>query len=307
MPSKSSRPHANWLVPFSFAIIYIVWGSTYLANWYVIQDVPPMITTGSRYLMAGIVLVLLQSRNGLPAVSGRQWMNAMVSGFMLLSVGTGCLVWAVQFIPSSLLALMVAFQPLLVLVLMWAFYGKKPSLMGLLGTVLGIFGMFVLVSQEQLVTDDMGGLGIVAVLVSLLSWGIASVRMTKLDMPSSGLLSAGIQMTVGGGILLLTALPFGEYKQLDINTIASRSMWSWIYLVVFGSVVAFSAFNYLLRVSTPEKVASASYINPIVAMLLGVGINHEHISGQSMLSALFLVSGVFIINKNFRKRTPTTG
>ncbi|MEY3051880.1 MAG: hypothetical protein RLY31_1665 [Bacteroidota bacterium] len=301
MHPETIRYSSRWLIPLSFAIIYIVWGSTYLANWYVIQDIPPMITTGSRYLMAGILLVALQWRHGIPNVSARQWRNAVVSGFMLLSVGTGCLVWAVQYIPSSLLALMVAFQPLLVLLLMWSFYGKRPNTMGVMGTVLGIVGMFILVSQEQLVANEMGLPGMAAVLVSLLSWGVASVRMARLDMPASGFLSSGIQMMVGGSLLLLVAVPFGEYRHLTLDTIASRSLYAWLYLVVFGSVAAFSAFNYLLKVSTPEKVASASYINPVVAMLLGWGLNQEQISLQSLVSSLFLLSGVFIINTNYRK------
>ncbi|MEY3368189.1 MAG: hypothetical protein RI973_1344 [Bacteroidota bacterium] len=289
----------KWAIPLAFFTIYTVWGSTYLASWYVLQDIPPLLTAGSRLFSAGIILYALSLFYGNPRVTLGQCKNAAISGIMFLTIGTGGMVCAAQYIASSMLALMVAFQPLLILLLMWQMDGKKPTLKGLLGTALGMTGMAFLVLQDQFISNENTLIGIACVLVSLLSWGTASVRIAKMDMPTSKLQSSGIQMLVGGGILLIASLGTGEMNELQISDLSERAVWSWLYLVIFGSVIAFSAFNFLLIASTPEKVATSNYVNPVVAMLLGWGLNNEHISGQSFLASILLISGVIVINTRF--------
>jgi len=286
----------RWLIPIAFAIIYIVWGSTYLANWYAIQDTPPLLMSGSRFFVAGAVLYVLSSIFGKSQATPEHWKNAAISGIMFLSIGTGGMVWAEQFIASSMLALMVAFQPLLVLLLLWQMNGKKPTGRGVFGTVLGMVGMAFLVMQDRFISDEKTLLGLGIIFISLISWGVASIRVSKINMPSSKLQGAGMQMLTGGFALLVAGVVLGEVADFQVSAITPRGMWSWFYLVLFGSIVAFSAFNYLLVKSTPDKVASSNYVNPVVAMLLGWGLNSEEITNQSLLAAVLMLTGVIFIN-----------
>jgi drug/metabolite transporter (DMT)-like permease len=290
----------KWLIIGAFGVIYIVWGSTYLANWYAIQDIPPLLMSGSRFFTAGLILYSLSSLFGKSAVTPEHWKNAAISGIMFLAIGTGGMVWAEQYIASGMLALMVAFQPLLVLLLLWQMDGKKPALKGIFGTLLGMIGMAFLVMQDQFISDEKTLAGLSVVFISLLSWGIASIRVAKLDMPSSKLQGAGMQMLSGGLALLLTGALTGEIADFQWSKLTERGAWSWVYLVIFGSILGFSSFNYLLVKSTPDKVVTSNYVNPVVAMLLGWGLNNEEITGQSLLAAVLMLTGVVFINTRMK-------
>lgn len=284
------------LVPVAFAMIYIVWGSTYLANWYAIQDIPPLLMSGTRFFTAGGLLVGLSLLFDKTRPTAAQLKNTAINGVMFLAIGTGGMVWAEQYITSGMVALMAAFQPLLVVLLMWWLNGHKPGMAAIAGTVLGMVGMGFLVGQDSLVSGEKTLLGIGIIFISLLSWGVASIRTAKLDLPKSKLMGAGLQMLLGGCALLLASAITGEVAGFQWSNLTERGIWSWVYLVIFGSIVAFSAFNYLLVKSTPDKVATANYVNPVVALLLGWGFNNEAISQQSLLAAVLLLSGVVIIN-----------
>ena len=285
----------NWLIPICFALIYFVWGSTYLANWYAIQDIPPLLMSGSRFTGAGIVLLLLSRLFGTEKATFAQLKNAAFLGIMFLAMGTGGMVWAEQFISSGMVALMAAIQPLFILLLMWQMRGKRPNLAGILGTFLGIIGMTFLVGQDQFIGGPKTILGLGIIFLSVLSWGIASVKLSQTDMPTNKLQSAAIQMLSGGCILLLISFISGEAFDFRWADLTPRSTWSWFYLMIFGSVISFSAFNYLLVKSTPDKVATANYINPIVAMFLGWFLADELITGQSLIAAALMLTGVVFI------------
>ncbi|MAT56056.1 MAG: hypothetical protein CMN32_16410 [Saprospirales bacterium] len=298
--TKNNR--TSLLVLAAFATIYIVWGSTYLANWYAIHEIPPFLMSGSRFVMAGILLLIasLAIEKQLPTAA--QLKNAAWVGFLLLTAGTGMLVWSEQFISSGMVALMTALQPLLVVLLMWMMKGKRPSLQTMLGTGLGMLGMVFLVGQDQFVSDARSLIGIGAIFLALLSWGYASIKVAELDLPKSKLLSAGLQMLFGGLVLVLISVVSGEAGSFDVSAMTARGFWSWMYLIVFGSILAFSAFNYLLVKSTPEKVATANYVNPVVALLLGWGLNNELITNQSLVAAAFMLTGVVFINARIKRR-----
>lgn len=259
----------SWLIPICFGLIYFVWGSTYLANWYAIQDIPPLLMSGTRFVAAGAILFGVSTLFGGDKTTPAQWKNAATLGVMFLAIGTGGMVWSEQFISSGMVALMAAIQPLFILLLMWQLYGKQPNLAGIIGTFLGIIGMTFLVGQDQFIGGEKTLLGLGVIFISIVSWGIASVRLSKMDMPNNKLQSAAIQMLVGGGVLLLVSFSSGEAFGFQWANVTERGGWSWLYLVFFGSVVSFSAFNYLLVKSTPDRVATANYINPVVAMFLG--------------------------------------
>lgn len=285
----------KWLVPICFGLIYFVWGSTYLANWFAIQDIPPLLMSGSRFMGAGLVLLLLSRFFGGAKITRKQVLNASKLGVMFLAIGTGGMVWSEQFISSGMVALMAAIQPLFILLLMWQMHGKRPNFAGIVGTFLGIIGMTFLVGQDQFIGGAKTILGLTIIFFSVLSWGIASVQLSKTDMPANKLQSAAIQMLAGGGVLLLVSLFSGEAFHFQWANLTTRGAWSWAYLMVFGSIISFSAFNYLLVKSTPDKVATANYINPVVAMLLGWLLADELITGQSLIAAVLMLTGVVFI------------
>lgn len=285
----------KWLVPICFGLIYFVWGSTYLANWFAIQDIPPLLMSGSRFTGAGLVLLLLSRFFGGAEITKQQIFNAAKLGVMFLAIGTGGMVWSEQFISSGMVALMAAIQPLFILLLMWQMNGKRPNFAGIVGTFLGIIGMTFLVGQDQFIGGSKTILGLSIILLSVLSWGIASVKLSKTDMPTNKLQSAAIQMLSGGGVLLVVSLVSGEAFNFHWANLTQRGGLSWIYLMVFGSIISFSAFNYLLVKSTPYKVATANYINPVVAMFLGWLLADEIITGQSLIAAVLMLTGVVFI------------
>jgi drug/metabolite transporter (DMT)-like permease/heme-degrading monooxygenase HmoA len=286
----------HWLIPVCFAIIYLVWGSTYLANWYAIQGIPPFLMSGGRFFLAGLLLFGVSYIFGAGRPTAAQWKNTAFIGTLLLAVGTGSMVWSEQFINSGMVALMAAFQPLLIVLMMWQMYGKRPSLRTIAGTALGMIGMAFLVGQDQFISDKQSLIGIAVIFVAIMAWGFASIKVAKLAMPSSKLQGAAMQMLIGGSVLLVVSFASGEMTAFRPEDISSRAAWSWLYLVGFGSIVAFSAFNYLLVKSTPDKVATANYVNPVVAMLLGWGLNNEEITSQSLIAAVLLLTGVVFIN-----------
>ncbi len=285
----------KWLIPICFGLIYFVWGSTYLANWFAIQDIPPLLMSGSRFTGAGLVLLMLSRFFGGAKITKNQIINASKLGVMFLAIGTGGMVWSEQFISSGMVALMAAIQPLFILLLMWQMHGKRPNFAGIVGTFLGIIGMTFLVGQDQFIGGAKTILGLSIIFVSVLSWGIASVRLSKTDMPANKLQSAAVQMLAGGGVLLIVSLISGEAFHFQWANLTQRGALSWIYLMVFGSIISFSAFNYLLVKSTPDKVATANYINPIVAMFLGWLLADELITGQSLVAAALMLTGVVFI------------
>lgn len=285
----------SWLIPICFGLIYFVWGSTYLANWYAIQDIPPLLMSGSRFATAGVVLFFLSYLFGASRITPAQWKNAAMLGTMFLAIGTGGMVWAEQYISSGMVALMASLQPLLVLLLMWQMHGKRPNVAGVAGTFLGMVGMAFLVGQDQFLGGEKTLLGLGIIFISIISWGLASVKLAKTDMPANKLQSAAIQMLAGGGVLLIVSFVSGEAFDFQWANVTDRGGWSWLYLVFLGSVVSFSAFNYLLVKSTPDKVSTANYINPVVAMFLGWALNSELITGQSLIAAVLMLTGVVFI------------
>ena len=296
---KSER----FLILAAFAAIYLIWGSTYILNFWSLESLPPFLLAGSRFLVAGVLLGLFFIPR-VAVVSGKQLLNASGIGILLLGIGTGAITYAIQFIDTGLAALTVAFEPLIVVVLMWMVQQKRPTWMTVMGLLLGIGGMITLVSQETIVTDQDTLFGMCIIMISLLSWAIGSVYMAQLTLPTSKGLSAAIQMIASGIFLIIASAFFGEDMLMITHSFSWRALLSWITLVIFGSIIAYSAFNYLLIKSTPDKVATTTYVNPVVALILGWGLNNEHISGQSIVAAFILLSGVFFINfgkKQFRR------
>ncbi|WP_353482594.1 EamA family transporter [Haliscomenobacter sp.] len=292
----------RYLIIASFATVYLVWGSTYLVNYLAIREIPPFLMSGTRFLTAGLLLFGVAALRKIPWPSLVHWKNSAWAGFMFMALGTGLVVWAEQWVDSGMAALLVSFEPLVVVVLLWIMRGQNPQLNSLLGVALGVLGMFLLVGQPQISTDRNTLIGVAGIAFSLLAWGYASIYIGQANLPTSKMQSAGMQMMGGGVSLLAMSFIFGDYKQFAWENLTGKGIFSFFYLVVLGSLLAFSAFNYLLSKVSPEKVATTNYVNPVVAMFLGWSINNEQITTRSLLAAAVMLTGVFFINGRFVKK-----
>lgn len=286
----------RWLIIGAFAVIYIIWGSTYLANYWAIQAIPPFLMSGTRFLTAGLILFLITYSKDATPITRKQGMNAILMGFLFLTIGAGGVVWAEQYIDTGMVALLIAFDPLLILFLFWIIRGSRPSGLSIIGTALGIIGMGILVDQPQFTATKEAIWGLTAIAISMVAWALASIYISTIDLPKSKGRSTAIQMLAGGSCLLLISAISGELKQFSPQRVDWQVGLSWIYLVLLGSLLAFSAFNYLLTKVSPAKVATSTFVNPVVALLLGWAFNAELLSTQSILAASILLSGVVFIN-----------
>lgn len=210
--------------------------------------------------------------------------------------------WAEQFVDTGIAALIVSIDPLIVVLLMWLVLGRRPQWNSVIGTFLGIIGVVLLVSQNSFLVNGNMILGIIVIFVSILAWAYAMIFVSKADLPKSSVQVAGMQMLAGGIFLLLASALTGEYKAFHWHLLTTKSLFSWVYLVIFGSILAFSAFNYLLMRVSPEKVATNTYVNPVIAVLLGWAFNSEELTIQSWIAAGIMLTGVFFINTKFGKK-----
>lgn len=286
----------RWLIIGAFAVVYIVWGSTYLANYLAIQSIPPFLMSGSRFVFAGLLLYWFSGYYGARRPTAREWLNATLIGVLFLTVGTGGVVWAEQYIDTGMAALIVAFDPLLIMFLMWVLIGTRPAWKSILGALVSIAGIILLVEQPRFTDSVMARWGLLAISISLLAWAIASIYISRIQLPSSRLRSTAMQMLGGGAVLLLFSGSIGEFQVFSWQAITFSSAMCWLYLVGFGSLLAFSCFNFLLAKVSPEKVATSTYVNPVVAVLLGWALNNEVVTQQSLLAGALLLAGVFFIN-----------
>lgn len=286
----------RWLIIGAFAVIYIIWGSTYLVNYWAIQAIPPFLMSGTRFLTAGLILFLITYAKDATPITRKQGMNAILMGFLFLTIGAGGVVWAEQYIDTGMVALLIAFDPLLILFLFWIIRGSRPSGLSIIGTALGIIGMGILVDQPQFTATKEAIWGLIAIGISMVAWALASIYISTIDLPKSKGRSTAIQMLAGGSCLLLISTISGELRQFSPQRVDWQVGLSWIYLVLLGSLLAFSAFNYLLTKVSPAKVATSTFVNPVVALLLGWAFNAELLSTQSILAAGILLSGVVFIN-----------
>jgi len=290
------------LIVLAFAAIYIIWGSTYLFNKIVVTQIPPFLVGASRFTIAGVIVVgITLLFPGRDKPSKIQLINSAKAGFFFLTLGNGIAVWALQYIDSGLTALIISAQPLILLLMMWFMDGKKIEKRSMIGIALGVLGIYLLVSQNSIEHNPNQWKGFIAIFLCLIFWGYGSLFVAKADLPKNSLVSTGYQMLFGGLIMIVVSLILQE-NPAELLTLDSRGFWSMVYLVFFGSIAAFTSFNYLLKRVSPEKVATSTYINPIVALILGAIVLNEKVSSLSMVAAVILLSGVYFINSTKSKQ-----
>jgi drug/metabolite transporter (DMT)-like permease len=285
----------------AFLSIYLIWGSTYLLNKIAVGQLEPFMLAGVRFLSASFLMFLIvKVSNKSLKLSLVQLKNAAIAGFLFLAIGNGVVVWALSYVDSGLAALTIASQPLIVLLLLWILENKRIKLFSWVGVFVGLLGMYLLISQNQITSSPESLKGILMIVGCVITWGYASIFVGKAELPKNYLVNSAYQMFFGSLWLILMSMIKQEHwispNEWEINV-----KWSMLGLIIFGSIVAFTSFNYLLRTVSPEKVATSTYINPIVAMILGYLVLKETISTQSVVAAVVLLTGVYFINM---KRDP---
>lgn len=300
MQSRAAGDRKNLLIVLAFIAIYIIWGSTYLLNKIVVSELDPFMLACVRFTVAGITMLLLAVLFGKSIrITARQLKNTAFAGFLFLSLGNGFVVWALKFVDSGFAALEISAQPLVVLFMLYVIKGSKLSLNSIIGVFLGIAGMFLLVSQQQIVASENAWIGMIMIFCCMFAWSYASIFVGSADLPQNYLVNTGYQMICGGLFLFLLSLAFGE-RWPEPSSWSKEAIGAMVLLIVFGSIVAFTSFNFLLRTVSPEKVATSTYVNPIVALALGALILDELITVQSAIAAVVLLTGVYFINSKKR-------
>ena len=294
-------------IVLAFAIVYLVWGSTYFANIVAIETIPPFVLVVSRLSVAGLLLLAfsrwrLRAKSEWKWPSRRQWRNLTVTSFLFLTIGLGAVVWAEQYIDSGMTALFVAAEPLMVVLVLWGFERKRPRWQAFAGIALGVIGTIVLVGQDIVLEGEGALWGILAIVSAITAWAFGSVLTSRVELPEDQYQTAGLQMLLAG----ITSIPFmlfdTDWSAFELSAISGRSIWAWVFLVFFGSVLAYSAFLYLLRRVSPEKVASSTYVHPVVALTLGAFLGAEQITQQTLLACVILLTGVLFVNGNWGRR-----
>lgn len=291
-----SIPRKTFLIILAFFAIYVIWGSTYLLNKIAVTEVSPFYLASIRFIIAGIIIFIIAKIMGHSlAIKKKQLINCIIAGFLFLAYGNGVFVWALQYIDSGFGALMTSTQPLIILVLMRLLDGKKIKVMSIIGVLLGVIGIYLLVSQKEIISQEGSTLGIIMIFTCILSWSFASMFVAKAELPKNFFINAGYQMLAGGILLGAASFLFGEEWTSPLIWSGSVQI-SMILLIIFGSIAAFTAFNYLLKYVSPEKVATSTYVNPVIALVLGHYILDEQISVQSIIATAILFTGVYFIN-----------
>jgi drug/metabolite transporter (DMT)-like permease len=296
-----------------FAAIYLIWGSTYLGIRIAVETMPPFLMAGVRFLVAGgIVAAFIAFTKGFRATR-KQWRdNAITGGFLCLG-GNGLVSWSEQKIPSGIATLIISAGPVFIVLMDWAVHawfkdgrrGTKPAALTFVGLALGIVGLAILVGPDVLATG-VGSLDpwrVLGLLAATLLWGVGMLYMRYASGPAEPFTASGIQMLCGSGWLLLASVASGELLHFTPAAITGRSVFAWSYLVVFGSLIGFSTFTWLMKHSTPARVSTYAYVNPVVAVFLGWFVLHEPVSPRIFVAAGVIIAGVAVITIAKNKKT----
>jgi len=298
------RPH-RWKTVLAFAIIYLVWGSTFLAIRVGVKEVPPFLLAGMRFSVAGLVLYVWMRAQGTPSPTRREWFAASFLAVLIFVLDYGLLFWAEKRVPSGIAAVMMATIPVFIAIaeiLLLRTQRLTPRLA--IALLVGIGGVVVLVSRSSSFGEGpIDTAGAVALVVAAISWSLAAVLTRKLTLPASKVMSSGAQMLAGGILLLLTAAMLGEFRGFHVHAVSASAWLALAYLIVAGSIVAFTAYVWLIHHESPTKVGTYAYVNPVVAVLLGYALGGEPLGARTIVGTfLVLVSVVVITTTDVYKR-----
>lgn len=304
-PSNPDRPSTLRMLA-AFAAIYVLWGATYLFIRFGVETIPPFLMAGARHLIAGSLLYAWVRWHGTERPTRAHWLACAVVGALLLVGGNGSVTWAEQRVASGLAALLVATMPLWLVLLDWLRPGGvRPRVGAALGLLMGFGGVALLVGPAKLGASRVDLLGAIVLVLAALSWAAGSLYSRRGKLPASLLLAAAMQSIAGGAILVALSTVSGEWTRLDAAQVSLKSLLSLGYLVVCGSLLGFTAYIWLLRVTTPSRVSTYAYINPVVAVLLGWTFAGEPMTGRMLgATALIVVAVALVITNQQRAPAP---
>lgn len=302
MEAAAQRP--IWKTLLAFAIIYLVWGSTFLAIRIGVHEVPPFLFAATRFVIAGLVLCGWMIAHGERTPSRQQWRSVFLLALLIFVCDYGLLFWAEQRVPSGIAAVMMATIPVF-MVLSEIIFLRTQRLTVRLGSALfvGLAGVAVLMIRSlNLGGAPVDSAGAIALIVGSVSWSIASVLTRKLPLPTSKVMSSGTQMLVGGVLLSLVSATLGEFRNFHLSTVSRAAWFSLLYLIVAGSIIGFTAYVWLIHHESPTKVGTYAYVNPVVAVLLGYFLAGEALGLRTIIGTLLVLVSVILITTTRAKK-----
>ena len=297
------------MVIAAFAAIYIIWGSTYLGILLAIETIPPLFMVGTRFLVAGSLLLGWSLMKGEKLPAGKDLLKISLSGILMLFIGNGAVTWVEQYLPSGLVAIIVATVPLWFIILdkrQWRFYFSNVQI--IVGLLIGFAGVILLFAGKaagDLFTDRMKFIGLLILIGGTISWTIGTLFSKYSKMKGSTTMKVAIQMLVSGLLFFPFAFAFGEHRGFSFGDISFRSGLALIYLITMGSIVAYLAYMWLLSVKPASLVGTYAYVNPVVAVFLGWMVAGETISIQQAIGLAIIIIGLLIVNMSKEKKTAT--
>jgi drug/metabolite transporter (DMT)-like permease len=290
-------PPKAWRVLLAFAIIYFVWGSTFLAIRIGVREVPPFLLAGMRFFVAGIVLYGWMRFRGTPSPTAREWSAASLLAILIFVFDYGLLFWAERRVPSGIAAVMLATIPVFMAIAEIVFLRTQRLTFRLgLALLIGLGGVAVLVGHAMNLGEaPVDTAGACALIVAAMSWSVAASLTRKLPLPASKVMSSGAQMLAGGVLLTLTAALLGEFRGFHVQAVSRGAWLALAYLIVAGSIVAFTAYVWLIHHESPTKVGTYAYVNPVVAVLLGYFLGGEALGPRTIVGTLLVLVSVVVI------------
>ena len=293
-----SRPAVSRVALIAaYAAIYVIWGTTYLGIRYAVETLPPLTMAGVRFTIAGGVLFAVARWKGEPAPTAANWRATALIGAMFFLISHGCLSWAELRVPSGMAALAVSTIPLWTALAGWAIGESRLTGRTLVGLALGFAGLVLLFGSSGLLKrpDSLAAAGSWILVLSSICWAIGSVLARRIAIPASATLASGMEMLIGGLMLLSVGALAGDWQSLAHHTISTRSLAALAYLIVFGSLVAFTAYVWLLSASTPARVSTYAFVNPVIAVAAGWLLAGEIVTLPMLMAAAVIAAGVAIL------------
>jgi drug/metabolite transporter (DMT)-like permease len=304
-PSPTGHDRGETIkMALAFAAIYLVWGSTYLAIRYAVETIPPLVTAGVRHSIAGAIMLAWAWARGFRP-KREHWISGLIVGALFFLVGHGTLHWAEQYVGSGLAALLIATEPMFILVLAWSMGQQRISPISLLGLLVGVVGVAILMGTE-LTMKGSSLIGLLAVLMGSLSWAAGVVISPKVKLPTDAVGRTALPTICGAAMLLIAAGITGEFRNVHWMSISLKSVLGLVYLIVFGSVVAFTAYTWLLQRCPPALVATHTYANPVVAVLLGWLLASEQLTVRVTIASVAILGAIVLIRRGEKTAAPRT-
>jgi drug/metabolite transporter (DMT)-like permease len=296
-PQSRTVAPPRWQIVTAFAAVYLIWGSTYIGIRFAVETLPPFSMAGARALVAGALLYVWARRRGATKPEFVHWQAATIIGGLLLLGGNGLLSWAERRVPSAISALIMGSTPLWMVLLEWLWHsGPRPTVGMVSGLVVGFAGLGFLVTR--------GGFGngthldtycVASLLAAAFLWATGSLYSRRARLPSSQLVATAMEMLAGGALLLLAGGALGEWTRFEPAHVTARSAVAWLYLTLFGSLIGFTAYVWLLKATTTARASTYAYVNPVVAVFLGWALAGEQITARTLLAASAIILAVVII------------